>query len=1093
MPSTIFQKTHKVLQLLLIVFLLILCKIWYLTAVKKDEKLLEARRPQLRTILQTPNRGTIVDRFNLPLAMNRIRYNAAIYYAEIKQIPAMEWQKNPDGNKEKVFPRKDYIKKLSSLLGKELSLDPERIEDLIHAKASLLPHTPYLIKENISEETYYRLRMLERDFAGLHAEISSERYYPCNQAASTVLGYMSTISQDEYFAVAQELQLLQDFLEKEENEEHPIFPEGYQSLEDLVTRYYELKEKAYTVNDLIGKTGLEGKFEEQLRGFRGKKTFEIDIKGNFLKETSPTAPPISGKKLISTLSVELQEFCEQLLAQEEKLRDGKSRLFDSSKSETIQQKQPWIKGGAIVAMDPNTGEILALASYPGFDPNDFIPAFSPEIKKEKQKHINQWLETQKHISDIFDGKEKLKRTIFLPSKKHYGIEEKSLTLPLFLSLILPQNSSLYSSLEKISSIKEAIALQENFQELLYLSKQNNPSLLMDVLFPEKQGSICTKTHWPSSLISQTEESLKEKDQNKQVAILKKKTASVLSNISHNADKLFLIDLCRLLVLSPAFSDELIEKKGQIPLSSYWNLAKSLLALEEKILPLSKEIFSKLYFTPWKEQNQKSFLAQKREEEKRKHLYPKPYIDYLDQMQSSLFSEFWKKYRLDFLVSLCKEETFQETLFTPYLKKWKKECENFSFLQSLFSEISCLNFEETKAFFKTMRSFQDLDRPLLAKYPRLSETSPTEKTLAACFYPLYGFGFSRSNAFADAAALGSIFKIVTSYAALYQRYLSLQIQNPSKFDLNPLTMIDECKWDNSATKGGSLVVGYSLDGRPYTKHYKKGRLPSSSHSNIGKIDFLSALEQSSNPYFSILAGDFLSSPDALSDAAKLFGFGKRISLTIQGEVSGFVPSDLCYNPTGLYSFAIGQHSFTASPLQTAVMLCCLANGGKLLKPQISLPSSKAASSSVSVNADSIKPEVVKTLSLPPQVRKMILDGMHKVLTGQKGSARSSIIKKLASDPSLVDLHHEFSSHAAAKTSTAEFNYAPDFLPSGSLQRYKNIWFGTISFDPNTEKKWEKPELVVVVFLKFGDAGKEAAPLAMQVAKKYQEILERHVQK
>ena len=49
--------------------------------------------------------------------------------------------------------------------------------------------------------------------------------------------------------------------------------------------------------------------------------------------------------------------------------------------------QPWIKGGAIVAMEPNTGEILALASYPRFDPNDFIPARENEVKKNKQSSI----------------------------------------------------------------------------------------------------------------------------------------------------------------------------------------------------------------------------------------------------------------------------------------------------------------------------------------------------------------------------------------------------------------------------------------------------------------------------------------------------------------------------------------------------------------------------------------------------------------------------------------------------------------------------------------------------------------------------------
>ena len=75
-----------------------------------------------------------------------------------------------DGKRFKRFVRKEYIAALSKLLGGELKMDPERIEDLIHAKASLYNRIPFILKENINEREYYRLKMLEKDWAGISVQ-----------------------------------------------------------------------------------------------------------------------------------------------------------------------------------------------------------------------------------------------------------------------------------------------------------------------------------------------------------------------------------------------------------------------------------------------------------------------------------------------------------------------------------------------------------------------------------------------------------------------------------------------------------------------------------------------------------------------------------------------------------------------------------------------------------------------------------------------------------------------------------------------------------------------------------------------------------
>ena len=131
---------------------------------------------------------------------------------------------------------------------------------------------------------------------------------------------------------------------------------------------------------------------------------------------------------------------------------------------------------------------------------------------------------------------------------------------------------------------------------------------------------------------------------------------------------------------------------------------------------------------------------------------------------------------------------------------------------------------------------------------------------------------------------------------------------------------------------SQVLGRFLDGQVIHRLYKGGLLPRS-HPNIGKIDLIKAIERSSNIYFSLLVGDVIRDPEDLIDACKRFRCGKKRGIDLPGEIAGFLPNDLSYNRTGLYSFAIGQHSLAVTPLQSAVMMGAIANKGRLLKPRV----------------------------------------------------------------------------------------------------------------------------------------------------------------
>jgi cell division protein FtsI/penicillin-binding protein 2 len=1059
----ITSKTNRVLQIILLMLIVIFLRIWDLCVLQKEDRLKEARKPQERIISLPAPRGAIVDREFSPLAINRSRYDATIYYSHIRQIPSIGWKKSVEGKKIKYYPRKDYIKKLSEFLAKELSLNAKDLEDLIHAKAALLPHIPFVIKENISEEEYYRLHQQQRHWAGLHALSTFERYYPEGCVASHILGHLGAFSQEEYWELSANIQQLQSFLEEEENGEDPPLPEGYRNQEEIQQSLKELKKRAGCMNDLVGKAGLEKKFEEKLRGSHGKKVFEVDINGNFLRELPQSLEATSGTPLVCSISLELQRFAEALLAEDEKHRVGKSLVFDPIEKKRLPQKQPLIKGGAIVALDPNNGEILALASYPRFNPNDFIPSSNPSIRQKKQKKVICWLETPSYIANLWNGKEKLSVESFHPKEKKFVTEEKELSWELFCETILPKQSPLFFALQQIGTLQNAAALQEDVESLLFFSGQKNAGYLFDLLFVEEEDHILTQKEIPEKVRLQIFQNLNHNLS--EVIALKKRLLSFLSPIAENQNKLLLVDLCRLVVNSPAFSTELLETIGTQLLGDYWKTSRAKTALEEEIYAPIFSLFHEKSFRLWREKNEKSFLKQKRDKEKQEKKYAKPYIDYLQEEEKKLMEEFWKENRISFLLFLLKEESSPSELsdYFHLLRTLSPSLPSEPMLL-LKKVLVSLSLPLAKEYLKSFRSFEELDRPLLFPYPSLKQNEK-EKDLAASFYTPHCYGVS--FAYRHGAPLGSIFKIVTGYAALKERYQTLS--HPSFSLLNPFTMLEELSY--KAEIGKKLaILGHDLQGKAFPQYYKGGRLPRSLHRDAGKIDLISALEQSSNPYFSILATDFLESPSSLLRASKDFGFGEKTGIDLPGEVNGALPSDLFENRTGLYSFAIGQHTSLATPLQTAVMLSALANGGKVLKPQI---------------LKNVPIEVLNEVFLPVSIRKMLFEGMDKVVWGEKGSARPSVIQALVQNPALLkeykDLQHEF----IGKTSTAEFTYKSDILPTSKAQKYNDTWFGAIGFDPNASK-WEKAELVVVVYLRFGDRGKDAAPLAAQMINKYREL-------
>lgn len=1106
--SLVEEKASYVLNIILVIFLLIGIRVWYLAVIKHEEHVQIARRPQIKTVIEYPSRGTIRDRFNIPLAVNKIQYNVSILYDPIQRLPRVKWTTDTNGKRKKIFYRKEYITKLAKFLANELSLDATYIEDLLYSKAAIFPNSPYILKENITEKDYYRLHFLEKDWPGLSLQISAKRHYPQKMVGSTIIGYLGAIDEKEHSAIQNELKELQQFLHNSGIGIPEILPKGYPSAKEVKRRYLELKEKSYTINSRVGKSGIEGKFDDQLRGLAGKSKYEVDIKGNILRKLPESYPATPGRRFLLTISSELQEFAEKLLIESEVLRH--KRFASAGKNHHLIQS-PWIKGGSIVAMIPSTGEIVAMASYPRFDPNDFCDP-------TKSVSVARWLETPSYIGQIWDGLRPLEREFGEMKPLEAFPSEKYLSWELFLDTVLSLRQSVRKAIDRVGNLQQAIYIQNAMETLFKLSEETKMQTLIDALFPPEKGHLLT--------FFQTE----PKDRLRIIETIRKKTTLLdeiileispyLTHIERNDDKILLLDLLRLVCPSHLFEDRVLTQTGEESLSAYRSFNQSVIVVQKEVRKIVESVFHEKDFKEWREKFFTIYLKERRKEEKEKKLYEKAYIDYLKEVETSLFETFFERNRWHFvayyLLDNAPIDPYDPLL--PYYEKLiqKSLAEKPKEAYKLKEHLMQMDFDLALSYLKTMRSFNELTRPLWGKYyfPFGAGKNPKEQALARHFYPTPGFGYARSHAFQEVAPLGSTFKLIVGYEALKAHYE--KASTLKTFDINPLTIIDQSP-PYSQKINQATVLGYTVSGIPITRQYKGGRLPRA-HPNIGRVDLKGALERSSNIYFSLLAGDIIPDPSHLIDTCEALSFGRKTGVDLPGEVKGSIPYDICDNKTALYSFAIGQHALTVTPIETGVMLSAFANGGEVLKPQIVKtiasiePSSKQSllfsstdfafqdylakvgiffplftegqEKTKEVYMKQTEKEVMHTIFLPEEIRSYLLDALYLVTNGARGTGRINSIRTLVDRPYMRTGYNEIKPYFAGKTSTAEISYRPTLDRECGPIICKHIWFGGISFEE--KYSFETPELVVIIELRFADHGKEAAPLATEIIKKWREI-------
>ena len=182
------------------------------------------------------------------------------------------------------------------------------------------------IAENISEKSMLELNEKNSEFAGVEIVSEPVRVYPLGKTASHIIGRIGQIEESEL----------------------------------------EGNEYIYDQNDIIGKAGIEYTFEKYLKGTDGIKQIDMDVDGTTTGEYI-SKEAVSGSDIILTIDSKLQAVTEEALKNNiEKIASGgfgKSYPADA---------------GAAVVMNVKTGEVLAMASYPDYDPSSFVNGIDTE-------------------------------------------------------------------------------------------------------------------------------------------------------------------------------------------------------------------------------------------------------------------------------------------------------------------------------------------------------------------------------------------------------------------------------------------------------------------------------------------------------------------------------------------------------------------------------------------------------------------------------------------------------------------------------------------------------------------------------------------
>jgi penicillin-binding protein 2 len=284
-----FKGIYKYLVVFVgLAFFLIFIRLWSLQVIKGNDLRRLSENNCIRLRENPADRGMLLDRKGRILAHNRPSFEVYLVPEDLKANP-----------------------EILTKVGEMLNMTQDEIEEKIKAQKRRAPFKPVKIKSDIDWNELALLESNRVHLPGLIVDVRPKRAYDYGDLASHLVGYLGEVDENE----------LKQF-----------------------------KETPYRMGALIGKYGVEYRWENDLRGVDGGRQIEVDALGREIRPLG-IVEPFPGNNLFLTIDLDLQKTAEEAYQD---------------------------KNGALIAMDLKTGRLLAMVSKPSFEPDLFARNILPE-------------------------------------------------------------------------------------------------------------------------------------------------------------------------------------------------------------------------------------------------------------------------------------------------------------------------------------------------------------------------------------------------------------------------------------------------------------------------------------------------------------------------------------------------------------------------------------------------------------------------------------------------------------------------------------------------------------------------------------------